>query len=128
MLLSGRIHFALGPWRFGDFRNIFLPNISEDQKKSYDFSPGPQVGTQARSQKFALWGLFWWTGGGAPSHQRPMGLGGEAPSARKFCIFLQNELNFKAILIENNAFRTWHRNWQPNMIQLVALMGYMGSG
>ena len=57
-----------------------------------------------------------------------MGLGGKAPSAQNFCIFLQNELNFRAILIENNAFRTWHRNWQPNMIQLGALMGYMRSG
>ena len=38
---------------------------------------------------------------------------------------MKNELNFRAILIENNAFKTWHRNWQPNMIQLVALMGYM---
>ena len=115
MLLSGRIYFALGPWRFGDFRNIFLLNIGEDQKKSYDFSSGPLAGTQARSQKFAMWGLCW-------------GCGGGAPSARKFCIFLQNELNFRAILIENNAFRTWDKNWQPNMIQLVTLMGYVGSG
>ena len=48
MLLSGRIYIALGPWRFGDFRNIFLPN-GEDQKKSYDFSSGPLAGSQARS-------------------------------------------------------------------------------
>ena len=27
--------------------------------------------------------------------------------------------------MKNNAFKTWHRNWQRNMIQLVALMGYM---
>ena len=60
-------------------------------------------------------GLFWGAGGGGSS-------------ARKFCIFLQHELNFKAILIENNAFKTWHKNWQPNMIQLIALMGYTGSG
>ena len=51
MLLSGRIYIALGPWRFGDFLNIFLPNIGEDQKKSYDFSSGPLTDTQARSQK-----------------------------------------------------------------------------
>ena len=30
--------------------------------------------------------------------------------------------------MKNNAIKTWHRNWQRNMIQLVALMGYMGSG
>ena len=116
MLLPGRIYFAPGPWHFGDFRNIFLPNIGEDQKKSYDFSSGPLAGTQARSQNFAM-------GGGAV-----LGVSGRASSARKFCIFLHNELNFRAILIENNAFKTWHRNWQPNMIQLIALMGYMGSG
>ena len=45
MSLPGRIYIALGPWLFGDFRNIFLPNISEDQKKSYDFSWGPLAGT-----------------------------------------------------------------------------------
>ena len=54
MLLPGRIYFALGPCHFGDFRNIFLPNIGEDQKKSYDFSSGPLAGIQARSQKFAI--------------------------------------------------------------------------
>ena len=45
MLLPGRIYIALGPWYFGDFRNIFLRNISEDQKKSYDFSAVPLDGT-----------------------------------------------------------------------------------
>ena len=30
---------------FGDFRNIFLPNIREDQTKSYYFSAGPLAGT-----------------------------------------------------------------------------------
>ena len=34
MLLTGRICIALGPWYFGDFRNIFLPNVGEDPKKS----------------------------------------------------------------------------------------------
>ena len=91
MLLPGRIYFALGPWHFGDFCNISLPNIGEDQKKSYDFSSGPQAGTQVRSQKFPMGGLFGGSGGGASS-------------ALKFCIFLQSELNFKAILVENNAF------------------------
>ena len=45
MLLRGRIYIALGPRYFGDFRNIFLPNIVEDQKKSYDFRSGPLAGT-----------------------------------------------------------------------------------
>ena len=45
MLLPGRIHIAQGPWHFGDFRNIFLPNIGEDQKKSYDLSAGPLAST-----------------------------------------------------------------------------------
>ena len=63
----------------------------------------------------------------APS-SRSLGVWGRSPPLENFAVFLQNELNFRAILIENNAFRSWHRNWQPNMILLVALMGYMGSG
>ena len=35
---------ALSPWHFRDFRNIFLPNIGEDQKKSYDLSAWPLAG------------------------------------------------------------------------------------
>ena len=45
MLLPGRIYIALGPWHFGDFRNIFLPNVGEDHKKSNDLSAGPLAGT-----------------------------------------------------------------------------------
>ena len=45
MLLPGRIYIALSPWHFGDFRSIFLPNIGEDQKKSYDLSAGLLAGT-----------------------------------------------------------------------------------
>ena len=45
MLLPRRIYIALGPWHFGDFRNIILPNIGEDQKKSYNFSVGLLAGT-----------------------------------------------------------------------------------
>ena len=44
MLLPGRIYIALGPRHFGDFRNIFLPNIGEVQKKSYDYSSGTLAG------------------------------------------------------------------------------------
>ena len=45
MLLPGRIYIALGPWHFGDFRNIFLPNAGKGQKKSYGFRSGPLAGT-----------------------------------------------------------------------------------
>ena len=73
MLLSGWIYIALGPWRFGDFLNIFLPNIGEDQKKSYDFSSGPLTDSQARSQKFALWGRFGGLGAGPPVTRGQLG-------------------------------------------------------
>ena len=66
--------------------------------------------------------------GQSPQPPEEQGFGGGAPSARKFCIFLQTKLNFRATLIKNNAFKTWHRNCQRNMIQLVALSGYVGSG
>ena len=62
--------------------------------------------------------------GKAPSHQRHGGSGGRAPSAH---ISLKKITYFQSYFIKNNAFKTWHRNWQRNMIQLVALMGYMGS-
>ena len=45
MLLPIRIYIALGPWHFGDFRNIFLPNVGEDYKKSEDLCAGPLAGT-----------------------------------------------------------------------------------
>ena len=32
MLFPGRIYIARFLWHFGDFCNIFLPNISEDKK------------------------------------------------------------------------------------------------
>ena len=44
-VIFGPDYIALGPWHFGDFRNIFLPNIGEGQKKSYDYSSGPLAGT-----------------------------------------------------------------------------------
>ena len=34
-----------GPLALRSFRNIFLPNVGEDQTKSYDFSVGPLAGT-----------------------------------------------------------------------------------
>ena len=41
MLFLGRIYIARGFWHLGDFCNIFRPNVSEDQKKSYYLSAGP---------------------------------------------------------------------------------------
>ena len=41
MLLPGRIYIALGPWHFGNFRNVFLPNIGEDQKSVTISARGP---------------------------------------------------------------------------------------
>ena len=32
MLFPGRIYIARGPWYFGDFPNIFQPNVGEDRK------------------------------------------------------------------------------------------------
>ena len=40
MLLPGRIYNALGPYHF---RNIFLPNIGEDQKSLTISALGPQL-------------------------------------------------------------------------------------
>ena len=37
----GRIYIARGPWHFGEYGNIFLPNTGEDQKKPYHLSAGP---------------------------------------------------------------------------------------
>ena len=107
MLISPAAHYVLKL-----IKNFF----EESLKKTMTLKPFAyhHTGAQPESRNGGG-GLFW-------------GSGGEAPSARKYCIFLQNELNFGAILTKNNAFKTWHRNWQRNMIQLIALMGCMGSG
>ena len=34
-----------GPWHLGDFRNTFLTNVDEDQKKSHHLSAWPLAGT-----------------------------------------------------------------------------------
>ena len=99
MLLPGRIYIALGSWHFGDFCNIFLPNIGEDHKKSYDFSSGPQAGTQARSQKFATVGLFCGYGGEASSRRRPMGVRGRSPQLPE-----AGDLGAEPPALENFAF------------------------
>ena len=36
-----------------DFHNIFLPNIGEDQKQSYDLSAGPLAGTASYYGKYS---------------------------------------------------------------------------
>ena len=54
MLLPGRIYIALGPWHFGDFRNIFLPNVGEDHKKLKDLSAVPLAGTGPYCGKSSL--------------------------------------------------------------------------
>ena len=56
MLLPGRIYIALGPWHFGNFRNIFLPNVgeSENHKKSKDLIAGPLAGTAPYCGKSGL--------------------------------------------------------------------------
>ena len=41
MLLPGQIYNVLGPWHFGDFCGIFMPNTGDDQKKSYNLRAGP---------------------------------------------------------------------------------------
>ena len=43
MQLTGpiRIFIAQSSWHFGDFRNIFMPNIGEGQNESYHLSTGP---------------------------------------------------------------------------------------
>ena len=37
----GLVYIVRGPWHLGDFCNVFLPNISEDQKKLYHLNAGP---------------------------------------------------------------------------------------
>ena len=44
-VIAGPDLHRVGPWHFGDFCEIFLPNIGEDQRKSYDLSAGPLAGT-----------------------------------------------------------------------------------
>ena len=42
MLFPGLTYIVRGPWHFGNFRNIFQPNIGKDQKKkSYIWARGP---------------------------------------------------------------------------------------
>ena len=53
-MITSTNHVIAGP-DFGDIRNIFLPNIGEDQKKkSHDFSSVPLAGTASYYGKSAL--------------------------------------------------------------------------
>ena len=88
----------------------------------------------ARSQKFVLEGAIldaakgqWGLGALPPAAEGQWGSGGKDPNARKFRILCKNNL-ILGLLTKNIAFKTWYRNWQRNMIQLVALMGYVGDG
>ena len=57
-------------------------------------------------------GCQWGSGGEAPS-AGGWGFGGKAPSARKFCIFFcKNNFILGLFSLNNNAFKTWVRNWQ----------------
>ena len=46
-VFTSRIYIVLSPWHFGDFCNIFLPNVGEDQKKFSDLSAGRLAGTMS---------------------------------------------------------------------------------
>ena len=67
-VIAGPDLFWARPLALRIFRNIFLPNIGEDQKKFFDFTSEPLAGTQARSQKFAMGeGCFGGLGAGPQS-------------------------------------------------------------
>ena len=40
-IIPGWICIARGPWYFQHYRNIFLPNVGEDQKKSFHLNAEP---------------------------------------------------------------------------------------
>ena len=53
MLLPDSIYIARGSWHFGNFCNIFLPIIGEDQKKSHHLNAGPLASTVPYYDKFS---------------------------------------------------------------------------
>ena len=82
-------------------------------------------GNQARNQKFAMggavlgdWGRSppaagaWGFGGKAPSRRRHGGLGAEPPALENFAFFCKNNFILGLFWFNNNAFKTWLRNWQ----------------
>ena len=46
-------------------------------------------------------------------------LGAEPPALENFAFFAKITY-FRIVLIKNDVFKTWHRNWRRNMILLVA--------
>ena len=67
-----------------------------------------------------------WVWGRSPQPPEARGSGGKPTALEDFAFFCKN--SFRAILIKYNALKTWHKNRQRNIIQLVALMGYVGGG
>ena len=55
------------------------PRTQKKNPRSRTALPRTDPLEQARSQKFAMGGLFWGSGGGAPSRRRPMGVWGRSP-------------------------------------------------
>ena len=52
-VIAGPDLHRAGPWHFGDFRNIFLPNVDEDHKNQ-DLSIGPLAGSAPYCGKSGL--------------------------------------------------------------------------
>ena len=84
------------------------PTLAKKEKADRAYLDGRRV---ARNSEWGG-GCFGGLGAEASVAGGQGGSGGEAPSAREFCVFLQKSLNFRAILIKNNAFKMWLRNWQ----------------
>ena len=64
------------------------------------------------SHRNSHWGVCFEVWGRSPQPSEARGLRAEPPAHKKFCLFLQKQLNFRAILIKICAFKAWHRNRQ----------------
>ena len=65
----------------------------------------------------------------SPQPEAIRGLGAERQAAGKFCIFLQNRLNFRPILIKIIALKRGIWSLQcKNLMKLIAEMGYVEDG
>ena len=92
----------LALWKFS--QHLSAKYTVEDQKKSYDFSSGSLVGTQARSQKFAMGAVLgvWGRGpqlpeangvrGQSPQLPEAWGPGAEPPALKIFAFFCKMNL------------------------------------
>ena len=120
----------------GYFCLFFL--LLETVSTNWSYFSVVQCYQQARSQKFAMGGLFWGSGGGAPSRRRPMGVWGRSPQppeagglgakppaaggtgvwgrspqrSKILHFFCKNNFILGLFWLKNNAFKTWLRNWQ----------------